>query len=388
MVCGVANFGKAPYEVVSMPGWVVDEKGEKMSKSLGNVIFAEDALKEFGADALRLYYMWDIAPYELEKFNSSTVKKEIIGILNILWNIHNYLLSLDVKEKVKIKEVEDKWLLSRMNSLVKEFNKDLDKFEYKNATRNLVDFVVYNISREYIQFVRNRNDNAVGYVLKEALLTSLKLLAPICPFVTDKIYLNLKKKLKLKEESIHLEIWPRANEKLSDNKLSDGMENVREIIQEILSQREKNQIGIRWPLSKVVIRTKDLKVMEALDLFEKLILRQTNIKKMILEKDKVTGKFNLEIDIKLDDKLLGEGYTREVIRRIQNLRKEAKLNKNDEIKLIIVDKKDILIKFEKEIKEKVGAKEINICKNIDDKFEFSDEVKVREEIFKIYFNKK
>ena len=83
MVCGVSMFNKAPFEEVSMPGWVVDEKGEKMSKSLGNVIFAEDGLNEFGADALRLYYMWDVSSYELEKFSVDTVKKETAGILHI-----------------------------------------------------------------------------------------------------------------------------------------------------------------------------------------------------------------------------------------------------------------------------------------------------------------
>ncbi|MBU2639749.1 MAG: isoleucine--tRNA ligase [Nanoarchaeota archaeon] len=387
MVCGVANFDKAPYEEVSMPGWVLDEKGEKMSKSLGNVIQAEDGLKEFGADALRLYYMWDVSPYELEKFSVNVVKKEIASILNILWNIHNYLLSFDVKEKVKIKEVEDKWLISRMNSLIKEYDKDLDKFEYKNATRNLINFIVDNVSREYIQYIRNRDDNVVGYVLKEAMVTALKLLAPITPFVTDKIYQDLKDKLKLKNESIHLEDWPKSNEKLIDKRLEDGMENTREIIQEILAQREKNQIGVRWPLSKVTIQTKDLKVMEALELFETLILRQTNIKELVLEEEKTSGKFKLEIETKMDKDLLAEGFSREMMRRVQDLRKKAKLSKEDEIDLVIVDHNNILKKFEKDIKEKVGAKEIEIGRSEKKKYEFEEEFKIRDKRFKIGLKK-
>ena len=239
MVCGQATFGKAPYEVISMPGWVVDEKGEKMSKSLGNVILAEDALKEYGADAIRLYYMWDVDPYELEKFSVDTVKKEIHTILNILWNIHNYVLSFDIPERATLKKVEDKWIISRMNSMIKDFNEDLDNFEYKKATRNLTIFIVDNVSREYIQFIRNRDDKEVGYVLREVLLNSIVLLAPICPHVSDKIYLDLKKKLRLENDSVHLEDWPKYENKKIEVKVEEGMVNIKEIVQEILSLREK-----------------------------------------------------------------------------------------------------------------------------------------------------
>ena len=384
MVCGVSTFDKSPYEEVSMPGWVLDGKGEKFSKSSGNAIEAEGGIKEFGADALRLYYMWDVAPYELEKFSVDTVKKEIRGILNILWNIHNYLQSFKVKDNVKIKEVEDKWLISRMNSLILEYNKDLDKFEYKNATRNLTAFIVDNISREYIQFVRNRDDDAVPYVLKETLLTSIKLLAPICPYITDKIYSDLKGK----GDSVHLEDWPKADKKKIDKKLEDCMEDVREILQGILSQREKNQLGVRWPLRKVVIQTKDIKIMEALDVYEDLILKQTNIKELVLEEKKTVDRFELELDLKLDDELLAEGYSREMMRRIQNLRKTAKLNKDDRIELLIVDKDELLIKFEKEIKDKVGASKIEFAKSIKNNYKLKDKFKIREKHFEIALNKK
>lgn len=384
MVCGQSIFNKAPYEVVSMPGWVVDEKGEKMSKSLGNVIFAEDAIKDYGADSIRLYYMWDVAPYELEKFSVDTVKKEVLGILNILWNIHNYVLSFKISplKKASPKKIEDKWIISRMNSLIKEYDKDLDKFEYKNATRNLITFIVDNISREYIQFIRNRDDQEVGFVLKKVLMTALKLLAPICPYITDKIYLDFEKK-----GSIHLEDWPKADEKVIDTKLEDGMENVREIIQDILSQREKNKIGVRWPLRKVVIKTKDLKVMESLELFEELILRQTNVKELVLEEEKIAGKFNLELDVKMDDKLLKEGYAREMMRKIQDLRKKNKLKKEDKIELCIVDSKDVLNKFEKEIKDKVGASKIEIGRSCKCKYKICEKIKIKDKHFEICFNK-
>tara|TARA_Y100000034_G_C6878769_1_gene402322 strand:- start:404 stop:1987 length:1584 start_codon:yes stop_codon:yes gene_type:complete len=383
MVCGVSVFNKSPYEEVSMPGWVVDSKGEKMSKSLGNVILAEDGLKEFGGDALRLYYMWDIAPYELEKFSTHVLKKEVTSILNILWNIHNYVLSFDVKN-VKIKEVEDKWIISKMNSLIEEFDEDLDKFEYKNGTRKLTKFIVENVSREYIQFCRGRDDNEFSFVLKEVLLTAIKLLAPICPFISDKIYLNLKEK----EESVHLEDWPKIERAKVNKKLEDGMENAKEVIQEILAQREKNQIGVRWPLGKVTIQTKDLKVMESLELFEDLILKQTNVKEMVLEEEKVADKFKLEIDVRMDDELLAEGYSREVMRRVQNLRKQAKLNKDDRINLAIKEENGVLDKFEKEIKEKVGAVDFELGRDVKGDYKFNEKFKVKGKTFYIYLNKR
>ena len=275
-----------------------------------------------------------------------------------------------------------------MNSLIEEYNKDLDKFEYKNATRNLIDFIVDNISREYIQFVRNRNDGAVPYVLKEALLTSIKLLAPTCPFVTDKIYLNLKNKLKLKKDSIHLEEWPKADKKSINKKLEEGMENVREVLQNILSQREKNQIGVRWPLRKVTIQTKDLKVIEALEIYEDLILRQTNIKEMELEEKKVAGRFELKIETKMDEELLAEGYSREIMRRIQDLRKQAKLKKEDRIELAIKDSERVLDKFKKDIKAKVGAVKLEIGSSINGSYKFKDSFKIKEKHFEIALNKR
>ena len=118
-------------------------------------------------------------------------------------------------------------------------------------------------------------------------------------------------------------------------------------------------------------------------LFEELILRHTNIKELVLEEEKVVLKFKIEIDTKMDDGLLSEGYSREMMRRIQDLRKKAKLNKEDRIILGIKDNEEILKKFEKEIKERVGAEKIEISKKLKEDYEFKDSFKIKEKNFEI-----
>lgn len=353
MYCGVGTFGKKPYSEVSMPGWVLDEKGEKMSKSLGNVILAKDALLECGADSIRFYYLWDIAPYETQKFSINLIKKDVWRFFNTLLNINTYLHDMDKPtKKLNLKNVEDRWLLSELNSLIKNYSEKLDTFEYHEAARNLENFVLNKLSREYIQFVRervNKGDQNVTLVLSESMHTILKLLAPISPFVTEKIYQNLKNEFKLKEESIHLCAWPKYDEKLINEKLENEIKIAQDIIKEILAQRDKAQLGVRWPLPKATITTDDVIEKEVQD----IIKQQTNIKKIEFHK----GSFKVELDTKLTPKLELEGFSREVTRRIQNLRKKMNLKKEDEIELVInseVSLKD----FEKDIKGKVGAKKV------------------------------
>src|SRR3989338_6010751 len=189
MFCGVATHDKPPYKEVSMPGWVVDSKGEKMSKSVGNVVFAKDAIEEVGADNLRFYYMWDIAPYELQMFNVEVIRKEVWKVFNILLNVNNYLLmQTDKVGKLKDLEIEDKWILSKLNSLIKGYHENLNNFEYHHVGRGLSDFLVNNVSREYIQIVRERvdkNDQRVFNVLFEVLSKYIILMSPISTHISE-----------------------------------------------------------------------------------------------------------------------------------------------------------------------------------------------------------
>ena len=387
MFCGVATHDKPPYKEVSMPGWVVDSKGEKMSKSVGNVVFAKDAIEEVGADNLRFYYMWDIAPYSLQLFNKEVIKKEVWKIFNVLINLNTYLVNLTDKiKKVKINEEEDKWLLSRLNTTIKEYSEDIEKFEYHMATRKLADFILNNLSREYIHMIRDRTnhkDGAVAYVIYEALSKILSLLAPITPHLAEDQYLKLREKYNLKEESIHLMDWPKEDKRLIKKDLEEKFDIAKSIIQEILSQRENISLGVRWPLRKVTIQTSDKKIEDAVKKLDSIIKTQTNVK--AVETKKTKDKLVIILDKTITKELEMEGYSREIMRRIQALRKKAGLKQEDEIELRINSDYD-LSKFKKEIMEKVGAKilEFSMTK---ENYMYSSKEKIKDNIFTIVFDK-
>ena len=376
-----------PFRHIYLWSMVADMKGQKMSKSLGNVIYAKDALDKYGADAIRFYYMWDIAPYSLQLFNKEVIKKEVWKIFNVLINLNTYLVNLTDKiKKVKINEEEDKWLLSRLNTTIKEYSEDIEKFEYHMATRKLADFILNNLSREYIHMIRgrtNHKDGAVAYVIYEALSKILSLLAPITPHLAEDQYLKLREKYNLKEESIHLMDWPKEDKRLIKKDLEEKFDIAKSIIQEILSQRENISLGVRWPLRKVTIQTSDKKIEDAVKKLDSIIKTQTNVK--AVETKKTKDKLVIILDKTITKELEMEGYSREIMRRIQALRKKAGLKQEDEIELRINSDYD-LSKFKKEIMEKVGAKilEFSMTK---ENYMYSSKEKIKDNIFTIVFDK-
>jgi len=336
MFCSAAVFGKAPYKEVSMVGWVVDSKGNKMSKSLGNFISGEDALKNLGSDTLRYYFCWDVAPYELQKFNMEIAKKEIGKILNVLWNLQN----LATNEKPGKLDVEDKWIISRVNQMIEEFNDGWEKFEVHTATRKLSDFILNDLSRNYIQMTREKENGAViSYCLEKIL----RLLAPITPFLSDKIWQNLRQKKIVSEESVHLSSWPKADKKKIDKKLESQFDLTLKIIEKGLMERDRAQIGLRWPLEKVTISAnREPLVREEIKSLSEIIKTQLNVKN--LEFKHLSGKeFSNDWEIKLDTKLTpeleAEGYAREISRQVQGFRKNLGLEKKDKIGLFIITEK-------------------------------------------------
>jgi isoleucyl-tRNA synthetase len=347
MFCSAAVFEKAPYKAVSMTGWVVDKRGEKMSKSLGNVVTGEDALKELGADALRYYFCWDISPYEIQKFNMENAKKEVGGILNIFWNLQN----LTSNEKIKELDIEDKWIISKLNSLIKKYNELVERFELNTAMKLVSDFISNSLSRGYVQMTREKDNSAViTYCMKNLL----QILAPVCPFITEKIWQNLKEDGVVKEESIHLSEWPKADEKKINKKLEEEFEKIFEIIEKGLAERDKLKIGLKWPLVKVVIYSKEKINKET----EEIIARQLNVKSVVFTEGE---ELKVEFDTAITPELEAEGYAREVSRGVQAERKKKGLVKEDKILLKISGKKEILGRLESQkgiIMERTNAKNI------------------------------
>ncbi|MEM7820413.1 MAG: isoleucine--tRNA ligase, partial [Candidatus Aenigmatarchaeota archaeon] len=262
MFCGMSVFDRSPYESVGMLGWVLDEKGEKMSKSLGNVIWAKDALEMLGADALRLYYCWETPMWETQNFSFKTAE-EVRRALNVLWNSYAFLETYAAASKWKPGRpgklnVEDRWILSRLNTLIMKVTGQMENFEFHLAGRSITNFITEELSRWYIKLIRDRTwptykgkDKAAAFNTLYIVLREIsKLLAPICPFITEDAWQRL---FKNEAESVHMCKWPSANEKLLDTDLEKQMSVIQAIVEAACAARADAGIGLRYPLNAITI---------------------------------------------------------------------------------------------------------------------------------------
>lgn len=386
LLASVILTGKAPFKNVFTYELVKDSQGREMHKSLGNAIWLDEAIEKVGADALRYYYVKK-NPHENLLFSFDSIK-ECERTLRILENVGKYILeNLDSKPKEserKNLQIEDLWILSRINSTIKESTSNLELFKPNIYLKILEDFLVLDLSRTYIQIVRYRvqekhkTRGAALYAMTKAYLTLLKLLAPTIPFLTEYLFQKFKEKLDLKEESIHLCDWPIPEEKEINKNLEEKFEIVKKVIEKVLAERAKQKIGLRWPIKKIEIRT-DVE----LDEFIEIIKTQTNAKEIKIKKAKTKG-IEVKIDTKITKELEEEGYLREIIRLIQEGRKRAGLKKEQKIILYVNCSefiKKIIEKNKESIKEKVNASSIEFCKKESPKI--SKKIKSHE--IEIYF---
>jgi len=379
MFCAVATFGEVPYKQVAMNGWVLDEKGEKMSKSLGNVVLAQEALEKIGADALRMYYCWEVPPWEIQKFSFKTAQ-EIIRSLNILWNSFIFFLTYakDFKFTLSNLELEDRWILSRLNSLIKEVTNYLENFEFNRAGRALIEFVINELSRVYIKKIRDRvwifshssTKSQALSVLFEVFYQLAKLFAPITPFLSEQIYQELKRFKKLKQ-SVFKERWPEPKEKFINRELEADFEKALKIVEIGYAARQKIGLKLRWPLKEILIECDDetKKVVVKLKEIIKFFL---NCKQIEFGKGDETYEFAEEKGIKvwvkkvLDEELKMEAFLREFIRNVQEARKRFGFKVDEKIKLQVVAPEgllDVLKKNESLIKQEVGAEILEFGKS-------------------------
>ena len=348
MFCSMAALGRAPYSAVAMNGWVLDERGEKMSKSLGNVIWAEDALNELGADVVRLYYCYEAAPWETKRFSlrsASELKKK----LNVIWNTLNfYETYCDVEPRPDELKVEDRYLLSKLQRLISEVTFHLENFEFHRAGRKLVEFAVEDLSRFYVKLIRDRvwitrRDSGKAsalWVLREALLTLSKLLAPITPFLSEAIY----RRLEGDSRSVFESDWPRANEGFVDRELEHSIDLVRELGEVVRAMRQRAGVKLRWPLRRLVIQGEDERLAK-LRVGKEILKSLVNVQEITLEREKPRGVseylqesfdgLNLYLDVTLDEGLRREAILRELMRAVQAARKERGLSVEQKIVLYL-----------------------------------------------------
>ena len=431
-------FGRAPYRSVLMHGFTLDDQGRKMSKSIGNVVPPEEVVEKFGADILRFYVLGANAPWEDLHFSWEAVENTS-RMLNIFWNAYRFALPYMILDKFDAKKAdlskyqsslrpEDRWILSRVNSLAEEITADMEQYQLHRIVRAISDFILEDLSRWYIQLVRPRTwieqddpDKLAAYAtLYEVLIKLCKLMAPFTPFLSESIYQNLVRGLDAKApQSVHMCDWPKARMELIDKRLEASMALVREISEAASNARQKGGRKLRWPVSEIVIAP--AKEVVDLDSLENVLKGQTNSKKITVLSPGEKPRMNLEmspvhrkigpvfkgeakkaiealgaaaplevkskldavgeavlsyggkeykisremvefrelppenlsaaefskgfvyVDVTLTPELEAEGYAREIIRRIQDMRKELDLRVEDRIRVVVdIESKPIL----------------------------------------------
>ena len=291
-------FDQASFENVIVLGLVQDENGQKMSKSKGNAIDPFDALEEYGADAIRWYFYSSSAPWLPSRFHGKAVIEGQRKFMGTLWNTYAFFVlyaNIDEFDATKYKleydklSVMDKWLLSRLNTLITEVDTRLDNYQIPEAARALQDFVD-ECSNWYVRRSRERfwakgmeQDKINAYMtLYTALVTLAKLSAPMIPFMAEEIYLNLVRRLdENAPESVHLCDYPTADAVFVDKKLEEDMEEVLDIV--VMGRACRNTANIK---NRQPIGTMFVKADHALgDFYREIIEDELNVKKVVFTDD-------------------------------------------------------------------------------------------------------
>ena len=342
--------GKSPFKVLLGHALVRDEKGEEMHKTKGNAIWFDDAAEKMGVDVMR--WMYTTQNPELNLSFGYHLADEVRRRFHLLlWNIYNYFVTyanLDnfqaKSEERKTKSVLDRWILSRLNNLIKTVTESLENYDAYNASL-AIEVFVDDLSTWYLRRSRNRvGDDRMDFYQTTyfVLLTLTKLLAPFIPFLAEEIYKNL-----CDNESVHLENWPEVKEDLIDNNLEQEMVFVREVVEKGHALRKEAGIKVRQPLNKFTIYNLQFTIDREL---VRLIKDELNVK----EVEMVEGKEELkvELDTTLTPELKEEGEARDIIREIQEARKEAGCGLSEKIDVGLPSWPK---GFEEEIKKKTLA---------------------------------
>jgi isoleucyl-tRNA synthetase len=278
LAIGTLLWGRSPYETCLCLGLILDEDGQKMSKSRGNVVSPWDVLDRFGADAFRWYLFTSKQPWDGYRFSLETVGEGVRQFLLTLWNTYAFfVLYANVNGVARDADGErtelDRWILSRLAETTEVARERLDDYDTTSAGRAVAAFVD-DLSNWYVRLSRRRfwdGDPGATATLRECLLTVAKLLAPLTPFVADAIYENLD----ASEPSVHLCDYPAPGAR--DEELERSMAVVREAVELGRSARSNGKIKLRQPLGEAVIVARD-RERAAIEHLERLVLDELNVK--------------------------------------------------------------------------------------------------------------
>ena len=334
MAVGTSLFGTSPFKNCIVLGHVLDEHGQKMSKSKKNGVDPITLLDTVGADSTRWHFYTSSSPWLPKRLGIKNVQETARGFLSTLWNVYSfYVLYAEIDEfnplkyaDYKLTNVMDKWIISKLNTLVKEVAEKLDSYDITGAALLIEDFTDQ-LSNWYVRRNRERywaqelNDEKIGaYVtLYRVLTTLIKVAAPFTPFMTDEIYQNLVVGLdKNAPESVHLCLWPEVNEKEIDKKLEEEMSLAYKIVKLGRSARNSANIKNRQPLSEMLISIDTLPKY-----YTDIVKEELNVKKIQFGAE--MSKY-VDFEIKPNLPVLGKEYGK----LIPKIREEiSKLNQMD-----------------------------------------------------------
>ncbi|MBU0597769.1 isoleucine--tRNA ligase, partial [Patescibacteria group bacterium] len=332
-----------PYKNVTCLGLILDEKGQKMSKSKGNVVDPFTIIRKYGADPLRWYLFTMNQPGEAKLFSEKkledVVKKNWLILWNVLtfWKMYAKNFSPSAKDS---SHVLDKWITARFNVLVEQVTKNLDNYEVTEAARAMGEFInilsTWYLRRSRARFKKDGDDKQQAlHTLHFILLHLSKIMAPFAPMFAESLFKEVNKDKIL--TSVHLCEWPEVNKAAIDNKLIDIMSIARQAVELGHSLRKENNFKVRQPLSQFIIQTQLLNPE-----ITGLIKDELNVQEVITAKQLPTGKdfvyketanVKVALDKTITDELKGLGVVREVIRQINAMRKDAQLTIDDLITL-------------------------------------------------------
>ena len=347
---GTALFGRTPFENCIVLGHVLDSKGQKMSKSKGNGVDPMLLLNEVGADATRWHFYTCSAPWLPTRLGLENVQETQRGFLSTLWNVYSfYVLYAEIDQfnplkykDFKITNVMDKWIISKLNTLIKEVDEKLDKYDITSAALQIEAFTD-ELSNWYVRRNRERfwsqelTDDKIGaYVtLYEVLVKLAKVSAPFVPFMTDAIYQNLVVGLdETAPESVHLCTWPEYDATAVDTKLEQEMDLAYTIVKLGRSARNSVNIKNRQPLSEMLISIDTLP-----EYYEDIVKEELNVKKVELGAE-MSDYVNFEIKPNLP--VLGREYGRLIPRIKEEIAKKNQMDlantvKNGGVEYIEID---------------------------------------------------
>ncbi|HTK60583.1 MAG TPA: class I tRNA ligase family protein [Candidatus Baltobacteraceae bacterium] len=326
-------LGREPaYKNVICLGHLLDAKGQKMSKSKGNVVNPWDMFAKYGADAVRFHLFTVNQPGEAKRFDEKEVDGVVKKLFLILWNVLSFWKMYVTEKRTPIVSVApahvlDRWVLSELAAVTKTVTESLEKFDVVTAGRAIGDFT-NDLSTWYLRRSRDRfksgtEDEKISAVatLGRCLLTVSKLLAPFTPHVAEGLYQELGGE----KESVHLDGWPEFD--AIDENLTAQMKRVRQVCSAGLEKRAAAGIPVRQALAKLTIKGEWLLETWMLD----IIAEEVNVKEACYEKSAAT---EVELDTTLTPELKREGAARELTRAVNSMRKEARLTIQDRVTLL------------------------------------------------------